>query len=123
MQSHSSVVQRGGGVSSLRPELAAIARTLQPTPVESDLLYLRDSEAALNKMSRCIGSGPRTTLAGDANADIIMFIIECVRARVLRGARTFMVKFKAHRGEPLNEKADTQAENARQLASECRGCR
>ena len=26
---------------------------------------------------------------------------------------------KAHRGEPLNEKADTQAENARQLSSEC----
>ena len=30
-----------------------------------------------------------------------------------------MVKVKAHRGEPLNEKADTQAENARQLLSEC----
>ena len=45
------------GVSSLRPELAAIARTLQATPVESDLLYLYDSEAALNKMSQWIGSG------------------------------------------------------------------
>ena len=45
------------GVSSLRPELAAIARTLQATPVESDLLYLCDSEAALkfDKMSRWIG--------------------------------------------------------------------
>jgi hypothetical protein len=31
-----------------------------------------------------------------------------------------MVKVKAHRGEPLNERADTQAENARQLPSECR---
>jgi hypothetical protein len=62
---------------------------------------------------------PRTTLAGDANADIMRTIIERVRARVLRGARTFMIKIKAHRGEPLNEKADTQAENARQLSSEC----
>ena len=61
----------------------------------------------------------RSTLAGDANADIMTSIIECVRARVLKGARTFMVKVKAHRGEPLNEKADTQAENARQLSSEC----
>jgi hypothetical protein len=34
------------GVSSLRSELAAIARTLQATPVESDLLYLCDSEAS-----------------------------------------------------------------------------
>jgi hypothetical protein len=63
------------GVSSLRPELAAIARTLQATPVESDLLYLCDSEAALNKMSRWIGNGPRTTLAGDANADLMTSII------------------------------------------------
>ena len=47
-------------------------------------------------------------------------IIEHVRERVLSGARTFMVKVKAHRGEPLNEKADTQAENARQLPVECR---
>jgi len=29
-------------------------------------------------------------------------IIECVRERVIRGARTFMVKVKAHRGETLN---------------------
>jgi hypothetical protein len=72
------------------------------------------------QVSRWIGSGPRTTLAGDANADIMTSIIECVRERVLRGARTFMVKVKAHRGEPLNERADTQAENARQLPSECR---
>ena len=31
-----------------------------------------------------------------------------------------MVKVKAHRGEPLNERAETQAENARQLPSERR---
>jgi hypothetical protein len=69
------------GVSSLRPELAAIARTLQATSLEVDLLYLCDSEAALNKVSRWIGSGPRTTLAFDANADIMTSIIECVRER------------------------------------------
>jgi hypothetical protein len=41
----------------------------------------------------------------------------------LKGARTFLVKVNAHRGEPLNERADTsdtEAENARQLPSECR---
>jgi hypothetical protein len=38
----------------------------------------------------------------------------------MRGARTFMVKVKAHRGEPLNERADFHAENARQLPPECR---
>jgi len=83
-------------VSSLRPERAAIARTLQATSLEAVLLYLYDSEAALNKVSRWIGSGPRTTLAGDANADIMTSIIECVRECVLRGAHTFLVKVKAH---------------------------
>jgi hypothetical protein len=68
-------------------------------------------------MSRWIGSGQRTTLAGDANVDIMTSIIKCIRER---GARTFLVKVKAHQGEPLNENADTQAENARQLPSECR---
>jgi len=108
------------GVSSLRPELAAMARTLQAAPAESDLLYLCDSEAALNKISRWIGSGPRTTLDGDANADIMVSIIECVCERVQKGDRTFMVKVKAHHCEPLDELADTQAENARQLEDECR---
>ena len=58
--------------------------------------------------------------AGNANADIMISIIERIRERVQKGARTFMVKVKAHRGEPLNEKADTQAENARQLQDDCR---
>jgi hypothetical protein len=30
-----------------------------------------------------------------------------------------MVKVKVHRGEPLNERADTQAESARKMSSEC----
>ena len=47
-------------------------------------------------------------------------IVECVRERVMRGARTFMVKVKAHRGEPLNERADSHAKNARQLPPEYR---
>jgi hypothetical protein len=93
---------------------------LQATPPRVDLLYLCDSETALQKVSWWIGSGPRTTLAGDANDDIMTTIVECVRERVMRGARTFMVKVKSHQGEPLNERAGSHAENARQLPPECR---
>jgi hypothetical protein len=39
------------GIKSLRPELAAMARTLQATPPGGDLLYLCDSETALQKVS------------------------------------------------------------------------
>ena len=73
----------------MTPELAAIARTLQAAPVESDVLYLCDSEAALNKMSQWIGSGPRTSLAGDANVDIMTLIIECVREGIERGMHIY----------------------------------
>jgi len=82
--------------------------------------YECDSETTLDKVSRWMESGPRTTLAGDATADIMKTIVECVRERVPRGACTFMVKVKAHQGEPLNERADTQAVRARQLPPECR---
>ena len=80
------------GISSLRQELAAIARTLRATFLEVDLLYLCDSEAALSRVSRWIGSGPRTTIAGDANTDIMTSIVERERERVLKAASTFMVK-------------------------------
>ena len=40
------------GVNSLRPELAAVAQTLQATPPGINLLYLCDSETTLNKVSR-----------------------------------------------------------------------
>jgi hypothetical protein len=51
------------GINSLRPELAAIARTLQATPPGVDLLYLCDTKTALQKVSWWIGSGPRTSRA------------------------------------------------------------
>jgi ribonuclease HI len=110
--------RRAQDSTHLRPELTAVARTLQATPPEADLLYLCDSETTLDTVSRWIGSDPRTTLAGDATADIMKTIIECVRERVIRGACTFMIKVKAHRGEPLNERADTQAVRARPLPPE-----
>jgi len=63
-------------VPATTDDRAVIARTLQATSVEVDLLYLCDSEASMNKVSRWIGSGPRTTLAEDANADIMTLIFE-----------------------------------------------
>ena len=49
-----------------------------------------------NGISWWIGSSPRTTFAGNANAHIMTIIVECVRERVMRGARTFMVTPHAH---------------------------
>ena len=37
------------------------------------------------------------------DADILREIIELLNARVATGAATFLIKVKAHRGEPLNK--------------------
>jgi ribonuclease HI len=93
--------KRRGRSHSLRPELAAVARTLQARLHQraSSLLYLCDSKTTLDKVSRWIERGPRATLTGDANADIMKIIIECARERVMRGARTFMVQIKGAPGK------------------------
>ena len=85
---------------------------------KSDLLYLCDSETGLNKVASWIGRGPKASLTKDDNADILWVIIEHLRKRTESGMRTFLVKIKAHRGEPLNEQADTQAGEASQLSED-----
>ena len=95
------------GSNSLRPELAAIASTLQAASPKSDLLYLCDSETALNKVESWIGRGPKASLAKDDNADILWVIIEQLRKRTEGGMRTFLVKIKDH---PVTLDSDTHTE-------------
>ena len=64
------------GSSSKHPELAAVVLALRGTPVTKPML--RD-------------------------ADILLEAIEELRKRTTAGAATFLVKVKAHRGEPANE--------------------
>ena len=41
-----------------------------------------------------------------------------MRERIKAGAATFLIKIKAHRGEPMNEEADTLAEVGRKKEKE-----
>ena len=54
----------------------------------------------------------KATLAGAADPDILLKAIEELQKRTTAGAATFLVKVKAHRGEPANEDADIQADKA-----------
>ena len=54
----------------------------------------------------------KATLVGAPDADILLEAIEELRKRTTAGAATFLVKVKAHRGEPANEEADIQADKA-----------
>jgi len=65
-----------------------------------------------------VGQGGKASLANTADADILEHILVELAARTAAKARTFLVKVKAHRGEPLNEGADDLAEVGRTLERE-----
>ena len=69
---------------------------------EEDVVALLDCKSEITEVGKWVGEGAKATLVGVANADIFEKIIEKIRARVQAGAATFLVKVKAHRGEPLN---------------------
>jgi ribonuclease HI len=108
------------GTSSNRPELAALVLALRATKTTDDMIYLCDNQALLKAVQKWTGEGPKATMVNAPDADILREIIELLRARVNSGAATFLIKVKAHRGEPLNELADTLAEEAREAAKENR---
>jgi len=56
--------------------------------------------------------GGKVTSVGAPDADILLEAIEELRKRITAGAATFLVKVKAHRGEPANEEADIQTDKA-----------
>ncbi len=65
-----------------------------------------------------MGQGGKASLANTADADILEYILERLTARIEAMSRTFLVKVKTHRGEPLNEGADDQAEVGREMEKE-----
>ena len=84
-----------------------------------DLVYFGDSQAAIKIVLRWVGEGAKTTLATVPDiADILRRILEVLRERIEAGAATFLIKIKAHRGEPMNEEADTLAEVGRENEKE-----
>jgi len=100
------------GSSSNFPELAAFVLTLRGTPVTKPMLYLCDNQALLKTVKIWVGEGGKATLVGAPDADILLEAIEEFRKRTTAGAATFLVKVKAHRGEPAHEEADIQADKA-----------
>ena len=51
-------------------------------------------------------------MTGAPDADILREAIQLLRARIVAGTATFLVKVKAHRDEPAYEEADILADKA-----------
>jgi len=92
--------------SSNHPELAAFVLALRGTPMTNPMLCVCDNQALLKAVKRWVGEGGKATLVGAPDAEILLEAIEGLRKRTTAGAATFLVKVKAHRGEPANEEAD-----------------
>ena len=97
------------GSSSNRPKLAAFFLALLHTPIEEPLLYLCDNQSLLKAVTRWIGEGGKATLVGAPDIDILAAANEILWKRIAAETATFLVKVKAHRGEPANEGADILA--------------
>jgi len=76
------------------------------------MLHLCDNQALLKAVKRWVDEGRKALLVGATDADILLEAIEELRKRTTAGASTFLVKVKAHRGEPANEEANIQADKA-----------
>jgi len=98
------------GSSSNWPELAAFLLALRDTLIEEPLLYLCDNQLLLKAVNRWIGDGRKAALVGAPDADILAAAIEILQKRIAAETATFLVKVKAHRGEPVNEGAEILAD-------------
>ena len=111
------------GTSSGRAEIGAYAEILRHTPDHEDLVTTTDSEVLCRLVCRWVGQGGKTSLSNTADTDILEYILMKLEARILSKSRTFLVKVKTHRGEPLNEGTDDRAEAGRMMEKEGEGCR
>ena len=89
--------QGGGGSTS---EL----RTLMRAEVQQQE---RLEAAVLCAIKKWVGQGKKATLATAPDAHILREIVCLLTQRVRAGRATFLIKVKSHRGEPINERADT----------------
>ena len=94
------------GSSSNRPELATFLLVLRDTLIEEPLLFLRDNQSLLKTVNRWIGEVGKARLVGAPDVDFLAAAIETLQKRIAAGTGTFLVKVKAQREEPANERAD-----------------
>jgi ribonuclease HI len=98
--------------------VGGIVLALQSAAVSEDVLLLCDNAAVLCAIKKWVGQGGKATLATAPDADILQEIVCLLTQRVLAGRAIFLIKVKLHRGEPINERADTLAEEGRKISDD-----
>jgi ribonuclease HI len=104
-----------GSKSSLRPELAGIVLALEDCPQDVDLNILTDSLSSLRLLKSLQRADFPLTLYRHPVRHLTTYVVLLINRRAEAGSRTRLFKVKSHRGEPLNEAADTLASAAAEL--------
>jgi hypothetical protein len=91
---------------------------LQSAALSEDVLLLCDNAAVLCAIKKWVGQGGKATLATAPDADILQETVCLLTQRVRAGRATFLIKVKSHRGEPINQRADTLAEEGREISDD-----
>ena len=99
-------------------QLGGIVIVLQSAALSEDVLLLCDNEAVLCVVKTWVGQGEKATLATAPDADILREIVCLLTQRVRAGRATFLIKVKSHRGEQINERADTPTEKGREISDD-----
>ena len=95
-----------------------IVLLLQSAALSEDVLLLCDNAEVLCAFKKWVGQGGKATLATAPDADILQEIVCLLTHRLRAGRATFLLKVKSHRREPMNERADTLAEEGREISDD-----
>ena len=98
-----------GQPSSIRPELTGLALALEGCPVEEDLSILTDSLSSMRLLMGMQRKDLPLSLYRHSVRQLLLHVVKLINKRAAAGRTTRFIKVRAHRGEPLNEAADTMA--------------
>jgi ribonuclease HI len=101
-----------GQPSSLRPELTGIALALEDCPGEEDLNVLTDSLSSMRLLKSMQRGDFPLSLHRHPVRQLLLHVVRQLNRRAGTGCITRFIKVRAHRGEPLNELADSLAAEA-----------
>jgi ribonuclease HI len=104
-------------LSRTRAELAAIAQAVKLAPIETDLVILIESAAAITRLMWFPRKDFRPHPKRTKDYDIVQEVVLSLDERGRHGARTTMVKVHGHTGEPLHAVADAMATEGAGLLS------
>jgi hypothetical protein len=83
---------------------------------------MKHNAAVLCAIKKWVGQGGKATLATAPDGDILGEIVGLLTQRVRAGRATFLIKVRSHRGEPINKRADTLAEEGREISDDNKRC-